>query len=238
MNQLAQGQCPALKFVITRFHHVPTHAKNPGSGVVGSSNLGKGLSAHLHDVLHVAEGLHVVDDRGAHVEAQHGRKIRRLDPRIGTLAFERFDQTGFLPTDISSGTAVDVNLQIVAAVEDVFTKEPCRLGLIDRLFQHLPASGKLAADVEVSQLHPVGKAAENHPLEELVGIFVDDLPIFEGAGLRLVRVADQVNRFGHLGGINKAPLHSRGKTGPTPAAQLALFYLLTNGIGSHREALL
>ena len=60
---------------------------------------------------------------GHMVKAQHGRKIRRLDAGIGALAFQRFDQPGFLAANIGARAAMDVNFQVVAAAQDVFAQE-------------------------------------------------------------------------------------------------------------------
>ena len=238
MDQFAQGQGPALKLIVTRLHHVPAHTEDAGPGVVGASELGKGVAPHLHNMFHVAEGFDVVDDRGTHVKAKHGREVRRLDPGISPFAFQGLNEAGLLPANVGPGPAMHINLKVIAAVEDVFAEETGRLGLGDCLFQHLPAGGELAADVEVGQLHPVGEAAEDHSLQQLVRILMDDLAVLEGAGLRFVRVADQIDRLRNLGGIDEAPLHPRGKTGAAASAQLALLHFLPDGVGPHREAFL
>src|SRR5204863_3012810 len=80
-------------------------------------------SAHGDDVFHVAKRLHVVDDRWAHVETQHSREIRRLDSRITAFAFQRFDQPGLFATNISTCSAVNVNLDIESRPENVFAKK-------------------------------------------------------------------------------------------------------------------
>ena len=133
---------------------------------------------------------------------------------------------------------MDMNLQIIAAVQDVFPEKTGGLGLGNRLFQDFPARGELTANVEVGQLHPVGEAAEDHPLKKLVRILVNDLPILERAGLRFVRIADEINRFGDLSGINEAPLHSGGEAGTSPAPELTLLHLISDGICALSKPLL
>jgi len=54
----------------------------------GVPSLAKLRAAHRHDMLHVAERLDVVDDGRAHPQAEHRRKIGRLDARIRPLAFK------------------------------------------------------------------------------------------------------------------------------------------------------
>ena len=108
-------------------------------------------AAHRDDVLHVAERFDVVHDRRAHVETEHRREIRRLDPRIGALAFERFDQAGFFAADVGAGAAMDVDLDVEAGAENVFAEEILRARFFDRAFQDLRAFGKFAADVDVGE---------------------------------------------------------------------------------------
>ena len=67
----------------------------------------------------VAERLDVVDDGRAHVEAEHGGKVRRLDARVGALALERFDEAGFLAADVGARAAMDVDFEIVAGAADI-----------------------------------------------------------------------------------------------------------------------
>ncbi len=68
---------------------------------------------------------------GAHVEAEHGGEVGRLDARVGALALERFDEAGFLAADVGAGAAMDVDLEIVAGAEDVLAEEILGLGLGD-----------------------------------------------------------------------------------------------------------
>ena len=102
-------------------------------------------------MLHVAKRFDVVHDRRAHVETEHSRKIGRLDPRIGALAFERFDQPGLLATDIGAGAAMDVNLDVEAEAEHIFAEEIVRARFFDGVLEDLRAIGKFAADVNVGE---------------------------------------------------------------------------------------
>ena len=86
------------------------------------------------------------------------------------------------------------------------------------LFEDLRALGKFAADVDVGGVHVEREAADQHPLDQLMWILVNDVAILERARLGFVRVANQVDRF-FLVGLDEAPLHAAGKTGAAASAQ-------------------
>ena len=126
VDEFADRGLADFDLVIAGALHLAAEADDARAGVVRRAELGEFRAAHRDDVLHVAERLDVVDDGRAHVEPEHGREIRRLDARIGPLAFERFDEAGFLAADVSARAAMDVNLQIVAAAENVLAEEILR----------------------------------------------------------------------------------------------------------------
>src|SRR5205085_567601 len=109
-------------------------------------------AAHLDDVLYVAKRLDVVDDRWTHVEAEDRGKIRRLDPRIGAFAFERFDQPGFFAANVSACAAVNVNLDVESGAEHVAPEKVFLARFLDGALEDFRAFGKLAADVDVGGL--------------------------------------------------------------------------------------
>jgi hypothetical protein len=121
----------------------------------GVPSLGVFRAAHLEDVLHVAEGLDVVDDGRAHVEAERGGEIRRLDARIGALAFERLDQAGLLAADVGAGAAVHVDLAVEAGtLRCSLPRNPFAARASAMAFSTMMAAvGKLLADVDVGELH-------------------------------------------------------------------------------------
>src|SRR5262249_59933346 len=59
------------------------------------------VCAAIHDVRDAGERLDVVDDRWL-AESALDRRERRLDARPGALAFEAFDEAGFLAADVGS----------------------------------------------------------------------------------------------------------------------------------------
>ena len=177
-------------------------------------------------MLHVAERLDVVDDGRAHPQTKHGWKIRRLDTRIRTLAFERFDEAGFFAADVSTSATMNVHLQIETGAENIFAEETFRARFFQRCVQNLCAFGHFAADVDVSELHVVREARNDHALDELMRIFVDDLTILESARLGFIGVADEINRLAALA-INETPLEAARETSTAATTQTGSHHFLT-----------
>ena len=178
-------------------------------------------------MLHHAERLDVVDDRRTHVEAEHGREIGGLDARIGPLAFERLDKARLLAADIGARATVDVNLQIVTAAQDVPAEKTLRARLRQRLVQQSRALGHLATNVNVSEMNVVREAREDHALDQLMRVLVENLPVLERSGLGFIRVADEVNRLAALA-IHKTPLQPRRKTRAPAAPQTGFHDLVAD----------
>jgi len=63
-------------------------------------------------------------------------------------------------------------------------------------------------------MHVVGEGGDDHALEHLVRVFVDDLLVLEGAGLRFIGVADEIHRLGVLGGSMKPHFMPQEKPAP------------------------
>jgi hypothetical protein len=67
-------------------------------------------------------------------------------------------------------------------------------------------------------MNVVGVARDNHALQQLVRVFVNDLSVLERARLRFIRVANQVNRFAAFA-IHERPFQAAGKAGAAASAQ-------------------
>src|SRR5678815_4787946 len=147
VDYLTHRHRPDLDLEISGPNDVTAHADDAGAGIVRPSDAGILRAAHGDDMLHVAKRFDVIHNRRAHVETEHSRKIGRLDPRIGALAFKRFDQPGLLATDVGAGAAVDVNLDVKAEAEHVPAEEIVRARFFDRASENPGALRKLAADV-------------------------------------------------------------------------------------------
>ena len=61
---------------------------------------------------------------------------RRLQPRHALLAFQAFQQPGFLAADIGAGAAMQNDIEIPAGAAGVLADQPGRVGFLDRRLQH------------------------------------------------------------------------------------------------------
>ena len=212
-------------------------AEEAGAGVVRRANLRVVVAAHLDDVLHVAERLHVVHDGRTLVEAEHGGKIRRLDARVRPLALERFDQARLLAADVGAGTAVHENVATVVRPENLRPDEICRARLGDGVFQDPRAVGHLAADIDVRLLHVVRPGGDHDPLDQLVRVLVNDVAVLERARLGFVRVDDKVDWLAALA-VDEPPLHAARETRAAATPQPGAFHLVDDRRRLKRDGLL
>ena len=102
-------------------------------------------------------------------------------------------------------------------------RKSSRARFLERLLQNLRAFGELPADVNVREVRTHREAGDHHPLDQLMRILVNDVAILERAGLRFVRVADEISRL-RSAGLDEAPLHAARKTRAAASAQAGLFF--------------
>ena len=236
VDDFAHGDLTDFDFVVAGLLHIAADAEDAGAGVVRRAELGVFRAAHLDDVLHMAEGFHVVHDGRAHVEAERRREIGGLDARVGALAFEGFDEAGLLAADVGTGTAMHVDLAVEAGAEDVLAEEAFIMRLCDGLFQNLRREGEFFAHVDVGKLGTHSEAGNRHAFDQLMRILMHDVPVLEGAGFGFVRVADQIDWLG-IRGRNEAPLYTGRETCTPTATQAAGFDLVGDGAAIHGERL-
>src|SRR5205807_10528534 len=149
VDQLPRCHFADFDFEIAGAFHAPAYTNDARAGIVRPTELRVFRSAHGDDVFHRAQRLDVVHDCRTHVESEHGRKVRRLDPWISTFAFERFDQAGFFAANISAGPTVNVYIDIEPGAENVFAEKVVLARLFDRAFEDLRAFRKLASYIYV-----------------------------------------------------------------------------------------
>ena len=184
-----------------------------------------------HDVGHVGDGLYVVDDGRLGVEALDGGE-GRLHARVAAVALQAGEQRGLLAALVRTGAAVDDDAQVCVGAEDFFAQEALLGRLLDGLDQACVAEVILAADVDEGDLRLDCEGAQDDALDQLMRVVLHDDAVFEGAGLRLVGVDDEVARHGRR---QKAPLHARGEAGAAAAADAAGLDLLDNLLRLHRR---
>src|SRR5205823_2506601 len=139
----------------------------------------------------------------------------------------RFDEPGLLAADVGARASMHPEVEIEAAAEDVFAEEILFASFFKRAVQNLRALSELAADVNVSELHVVRPTREDHPFDELVRVFVDDLAVLERARLGFVGVANEVNRLAAFA-VHERPLESAGKSRAAATAQAGLHDLVAH----------
>ena len=81
----------------------------------------------------VADGLDVVDDGRFGVEALDGREWR-LDARVTTIAFQAGKLGSLFAALIGAGPAMNDNVQVLAAAEDIFAQIALGFGFLDGFY--------------------------------------------------------------------------------------------------------
>src|ERR1019366_6861544 len=87
-------------------------------------------AAHRDDRRDRAESFHVVENRGALVDARHRRK-GRTDAGNSALALERFHQRRFFTTLVCACAGMRTDVEGDAGALDVASQVAARVGLID-----------------------------------------------------------------------------------------------------------
>ena len=231
---MSDGHLSAAEFKVTGILHVATDAERARAAVAGGAELGELGRAHGNDVPHVAEGLDVVDDGRAVVEAEDCGEKRRFDARIRTLALEGFEQAGFFAADVGAGALVDENVAVEAAAADVFPDEAGGLRFFDRFFHDAGGLGEFAADVNVTEMHIERPGGDHHAFEQLVRILVQNVTVFECARLGFVTVDHEVMRLAVFA-FDEAPFDARGEAGAAASAQIRCLHFGHDFLGLHLE---
>ena len=120
-----------------------------------------------------------------------------------------------------------VDLKIVPCAADTPAQEALSLGLIDSPVENSRALGELTTNVYIGQLHVVGVTGQDHALNELVRILVNDLSVLERARLGFVGIADKINRLAGLA-VDKVPFQATREPRAAPAAQTGRKHLATD----------
>src|SRR5690606_27267750 len=183
----------------------------------------------------VADGLDVVDDGGAPVEAHHRRK-RRLDARLRALALERLDERRLFAGLVGAGAPVDPDVAVGARAEDVLAPVAGRTGLREFGLHLLLDVVELAADVDVARLRAEGPAGDHAALEQQMRVALEQHVVLERPRLALVGVDAQVLRL-RVVLRHEAPLQARREAGAAPAAQAGALHLVGDRLGRHLERL-
>jgi hypothetical protein len=72
-------------------------------------------------VRHAADRFHVVDNGGFAEESDRGRE-RGLGSRVSALTFERIQESGLFPTNVTATAEMEIKLQTVSGTENVLSQ--------------------------------------------------------------------------------------------------------------------
>ena len=162
-----------------------------GAGALGRAGVAEPGWSAGHDGRHVVPGLDVVDVGGLAVEAALGGE-RRPRPGSAGLALERGDERRLLAADEGAGALDDLDVEVEAAAHDVRAHEAVLASLGHRAFEAHDRDGVLGPHVDDAVAGTGGVARDEHALEQRVGVGLDLVAVHVGAGVALVRVADEV----------------------------------------------
>ena len=219
LDQFVEGH-PQRQFVRAGTLHVSTHAVQLGARF-GAAQVAEPGAALLHDGGHAGDGLHVVNQGRLAPQADLGGE-GGLEARHAALAFEGFEQGGFLAADVGAVTGVQVKAQACAVT--------VALEGGDGAFDGEPRQLEFTAQVEVNVLGSDGLCGDGEAFDDEVWPTQEDFAIFERARFPFVGVQHHV-----AGGVGFAaygvPLDVGRKARATPALQTRGLDLRDQGFG-------
>ena len=162
------------------------------------------------------QGLHVIDDGGLVPEAGHAGE-GRLHAGVAALAFDGFDERGFLAADVAAEPGAHLDVEGKVGAEELLAQIAFGPGLLDGLVQPVLGEVVFAPDIDKALAGPHGKAGDGHAFQDLVGVALHDVAVLDGARLAFVGVADDVF-LGRRQGPGEGPLQAGGEAGAAPAA--------------------
>src|SRR3990167_8049556 len=134
------------------------------AAVSGASQFREPLSVMFHDEWNTGHRFDVVDDGGAS-EQTHNRRKRRLEPGKTSFSLKRFQKRGLLAADIGASAAMDHDIQMKRASENIFTQIFFRIGLIHGGLKMLKRLDIFSADVDVGLLRADRESADEDPFD-------------------------------------------------------------------------
>ena len=159
-------------------------------------------------------------------------RVDIFGPRLADLAFERAHQRGGLAAHEGAGPPRDLDVEAVAAAQDILAQEPPVPGLLDRLPRVLDRQRVLLANIDVALIGAHRVAADQHSLQDRVRIAFEDTAVHIGAGIALIGVADH-ELLVAAGGAALLPLAAGGEPPAAPAAQTRSLDLVDNRFRRH-----
>jgi hypothetical protein len=147
LDQLLEGDAHLL-FDDARVVDVSRDAKDFSARVPLPAETGEPGASSARDSRGHSDGLDVGDGRGTTKETDIGRE-RGLETGLALLALDRLDERRLLAADVRSGTAVHVDVKVVARSAGVLADETGLVRLVDGLLDVRSLLVELSADVDV-----------------------------------------------------------------------------------------
>src|SRR3569623_2737016 len=117
-----------------------------GPAVVGLAELQEGLAAVLDDPRHRSQRLGVVEGGRLAIQAEACGE-RRLEARLPLLAFDRFEQCGFLAAEIGAVTMMRMQLEAELGTAQLITEVTGLARLLQRTLEDVLDLVDFAVDV-------------------------------------------------------------------------------------------
>ena len=172
-------------------------AKQSCAAIFRWAQVGKPVRATKEDVGNTGQRLGVIDDGGSAPESDDSRE-GRPDSRDAALAFQRFHQCGFFTDLIRARATVPVNVEIVAAAEDILAQETAGVGVGNRLLHDFQQIAIFASDIDVAGVRTDRQSRDHRSLDHGVRVVLENQAVFAGAGLTLISIAKHVFGFRRL----------------------------------------
>ena len=128
------------------------------------------------------------------------------------------------------------HLVVEPRAEDVGAQQTGGLGRLDGLLEHPPRADVLAPDVDEGRVAADRVGRDQHPLDQGVGIALEDVAVLERPRLALVGVDDEIDGARALL-RDEAPLRRRREAGAAQAAEVRLLDLGRDALGTEPERL-
>lgn len=158
-----------------------------GAGVAFTTEASEPAGAAAHDSGCHGDGLDVGNGAGA-TEGADGRGEWWLETGLAGLALEGLDEGGLLAADVGTGTAVDVDVEVVAGLAGVLADLAGLVGFVNSALEDSRFVVEFAADIDVGGVGVHCSSDDQAALDQLLGVFPHDLSVLASSGFTFVGV--------------------------------------------------
>ena len=163
-----------------------------------------------HNGGHGGQGFHVVNDGGlAKQTALEGE--RRFLSGFPSLPFHRRHQRSFLTTDESTCANPNFDVKVKTRAEDIFPQQAFLPSHLQCRLETFHGNGILRPDIYNAVGRANGIAADEHSLNDTVGVSLKDRAVHKRAGVPFVSVTNDVLFFPRLM-VSSFPFDTSGES--------------------------